>query len=303
MKSFSYSFIAPLDFPKTLAYIGRFENDRMEAVANGKYYHVLGDEAGHFLVEIAPTEPQQLTATVLKGKMSARRELLVDKFMRRTFGKDEDLLAFYKFSRQDQLLSSLVKRFRGLRLVGISNVWECLTWSIIGQQVSVQSAFSTRSRITAKAGAFIEWHGNRYEGFPTPQQISQLTLEELRNCGCSRQKADYLKCLAEEILSGTLAEGDLMKSSFIDIRMRLLALRGIGPWSVEYAMMRCFADPDACPYEDIGLRNALGSEGGLGRQATMEETKQLTEAWKPWRGYGTFYIWHTLLKKKTKPEM
>ncbi len=300
MASFIFNFSAPLHFQRTLAYIGRFENDRMEAVAEGRYYHVLGDEAGHFLLEVAETQPQQLAVRLCKGRGSVRREKQIRRFVERTFGDDDTLLAFYRFARKDKLLSQLVRRFQGVRLVGMSSLWECLSWSIIGQQVSVQSAFSTRSRITAKAGAAVEWNGDRYEGFPSVQQISALTLNDLRACGCSRQKADYLKALAEEILSGELDEAELMQLPFDHVRKRLLALRGIGPWSVEYAMLRCLGDPDACPYEDIGLRNAVGKECGLGRQASMEEVKDITAAWKPFRGFGTFYIWQTLLKPRGK---
>jgi len=59
-------------------------------------------------------------------------------------------------------------------------------------------------------------------------------------------------------------------------------------------MMRVIADADACPLEDIGLRNAIGEEYGLGHQATTAETTVITDRWRPFRAFGTFYLWQTL---------
>ncbi len=175
------------------------------------------------------------------------------------------------------------------------SLWECLSWSIIGQQVSVASAFSVRSRLALYCGAVVSWQGKVYEGFPTPEAVLSMTPDELRNCGLSRQKGEYLQGLAQELCLGYLSASLLSESDPAGIRARLIQLRGIGPWSVEYAMMRVHGDPDACPFEDIGLRNAIAREYGLGRQASVEETQNITERWRPYRGYATFYIWFTLL--------
>ena len=94
---------------------------------------------------------------------------------------------------------------------------------------------------------------------------------------------------------GELNEAELLKLPPHEARAKLLALHGIGPWSVEYCMMRVHGDADACPVADIGLRNAIANVYGLRHQATIQEVERITAAWRPFRAYGTFYIWYTLL--------
>ena len=294
MSAFVYETRAPLDFPRTLAYIGRYETAQREAVGEGVVLQVLSDAAGYFLVELRALAPRSLAATQLTGRPSRRRTALLEKFVRRSLGPDEPLLGFYRAARADPVLARLVKRFRGVRLVGVWDLWECLGWSILGQQVSVQSAFAMRARLARHAGAVVRYQGTVFEGFPTPAALLALSDDDLRACGLSRGKVDYLRSIARLIEAGSLVEDELLVLPFAEARLKLRALRGLGPWSVEYAMMRVFADPDACPIEDIGLRNALGKEYALGHQATLAETRALTDRWHPFRAYGTFYLWQTL---------
>ena len=292
-----FEFSAPLNFPHTLQYIGRYETAQRHAVADGKYYQVLTDGRGYFLVEVQQTAKQTITAAIVRGRDSARRAALISRFIARTFGPDDELKRFYAFAKTHPILSALVKRYRGLRLVGVVNLWECLAWSIIGQQVSVASAFATRSRLVRETGAVMTYKGIEFEGFPPPHVLVETSTEQLRACGCSRQKADYLQSLAEAMASGELNEDEVLSLPAQEARKKLLSLRGIGPWSAEYCMMRVHGDADACPLEDIGLRNAIANVYGLDRQATIRETEQITNAWRPFRSYGTFYLWQTLLEK------
>jgi DNA-3-methyladenine glycosylase II len=290
-----FTFTAPLDWEKTIRYIGRYENDQTHAVEGGCYRQVLGDDDGYFLVEIAPAGEQQVSAKIVSGETSEHRLKLVKRLVERTFGPDEELLSFYQFASRHEYLSTLVERFYGLRLVGVVNLWECLSWSIIGQQVSVASAFATRSRLAHYTGAVVRYLGKEYTGFPIPAAVLSLTSDELRACGFSRQKANYVQGLASEIFLSDLCEETLHTLPAPAQRRRLLAINGIGPWSADYAMMRVHGDADACPLEDIGLRNALRSEFNLSRQPTITETELLTASWRPFRSYATFYIWFTLL--------
>ncbi|MBU1638221.1 hypothetical protein KKC97_11205 [bacterium] len=290
-----FSFSAPFDWHKTIRYIGRYENDQTHAVEGGCYRQVLGDEGGYFLVEIAPYGEQAVTASIVHGNVSKSRLLLVKKLVERTFGPDEVLLEFYQFASKHSYLSSLIERFYGLRVVGVVSLWECLGWSIIGQQVSVASAFATRSRLAHFTNAVVEFDGKEYTGFPVPEAVLAMSLDELKSCGFSKPKAEYLQGLASEIILQHLNEEEISRYSPADLRRRLLEIRGIGPWSADYAGMRIHNNPDACPLEDIGLRNALRNELKLPHQPTIAETERLTASWQPFRSYATFYIWFTLI--------
>ncbi len=291
----THTFTAPFDFARTALYIGRYENAQTHAVSGERFCQVLADELGYYLVEVTPCERNSIHARIVVGDRTASRQAQLEHFVKRTFGPDDELLAFYRFSESDRRLQSWTRDYCGLRLVGVHSLWECLSWSIIGQQVSVASAFAVRSRLALYCNAVVAWQDKVYEGFPAPEALLSLTAAELRKCGLSRQKGEYLQGLARDVALGYLNESLLSEADPAEIRARLLAIRGIGPWSVEYAMMRVHGDADACPYEDIGLRNALARQYRLGRQATLDETKRITESWRPFRSYATFYIWYTLL--------
>lgn len=292
----THTFSAPFDFARTAKYIGRYENAQTHAVSGEQFCQVLADDDGYYLVEVTPHNHNAVNARIVVGQETSSRRAQIEHFLKRTFGCDDELLRFYEFAKPDAHLSKWTNEFQGLRLVGMHNLWECLSWSIIGQQVSVASAFAMRSRLALYCGAIVRWQDKVYEGFPTALSLLSMTPEELRECGLSKQKGEYLQGLAQELCLGYLSASLLSDSDPSEIRARLISLRGIGPWSVEYAMMRVHGDADACPLEDIGLRNALAREYGLGRQATIEETRNITESWRPFRGYATFYIWYTLLK-------
>ncbi len=292
----SYRFSAPLNFPATLRYIGRFENDRMNAVIDGTYYHVLADARGTFLIAVSQSSPQRLRVQMLTGRPSRSRSELITRFVARTFGSCADLNRFYRLRTTDEVLHKVRRRYRGLRVVGIVSLWECLAWAIIGQQVSVQSAFAVRSRLSRRAGASVVYKGEVFEGFPAPGQFLTLSSHALREDGFSRQKAQYVQELAERIVGEDLDEERLLTRPKDVARKELLSLRGIGPWTCEYTMMRVFGDTDALPLEDIGLRNAVAAEYGLGKQATMEQVAEISDAWTPFRGHATFYLWQTLVK-------
>ncbi len=294
----SYTFAAPLNFSATLHYIGRFENDRMNAVVDGVYFHVLADSKEHFLVSLSSPHPQQIEAKILSGRTSIAKWKLVERFVRRTFGSCDNLSCFYKHRADDDVLNRVRKHFRGLRVVGIVSLWECLAWSIIGQQISIYAAFAVRSRLTKLAGTQLTYRDQIYEGFPSPAQFLSLSPARLRGAGFSLSKAKYLLDIAEMTVAGDLDENSLLASTKQEVRKKLLGLRGVGPWTCEYAMMRVFGDTDALPLEDIGLRNAVGREYRLGRQASMPEVAEISEAWKPFRGHATFYLWQTLAKDK-----
>jgi AraC family transcriptional regulator of adaptative response / DNA-3-methyladenine glycosylase II len=91
-----------------------------------------------------------------------------------------------------------------------------------------------------------------------------------------------------------LASGDVRLdrgADRADVRMRLLALPGIGPWTADYVAMRALGDPDVFLPTDVGVRRALVGLGLPGDAASAEEQSR---RWRPWRSYGLMHLWSTL---------
>ena len=77
----------------------------------------------------------------------------------------------------------------------------------------------------------------------------------------------------------------------VDVRARLLALPGIGPWTADYVAMRALGDPDVFLPTDVGVRRALA---GLGLAGDADSAQTLSRHWRPWRSYGLMHLWSTL---------
>jgi DNA-3-methyladenine glycosylase II len=96
-----------------------------------------------------------------------------------------------------------------------------------------------------------------------------------------------------------MADGQLSKDMLLNISLkeaekRLTAVRGIGPWTAHYVMMRCLRHPAAFPVDDAGLINAIKTVGRMARKPTRQEVLKLAEPWKGWEAYAVFYLWRML---------
>lgn len=97
-----------------------------------------------------------------------------------------------------------------------------------------------------------------------------------------------------------MANGELAKEAllqlqdFKQVQSSLLAIKGIGAWTSDYVLMKCFRHPAALPIADVGLHNALKLQLGLERKPAIQEINQLAAYWDGWQAYATFYLWRSL---------
>ena len=163
-------------------------------------------------------------------------------------GREFDLAPFYEWAAADSVLGPITVRFAGLRPPLAPGPFESLVTSITAQQVSLRSAFAMRSRLIERFG---ERAANAYS-FPTRERIAAATAAELLGVGFSRAKADYALGLARSDLDleGLASLGD------DEVRARITALRGLGPWTAEWFLARHLARPHAWPVGDLALRKA-----------------------------------------------
>jgi DNA-3-methyladenine glycosylase II len=164
-------------------------------------------------------------------------------------GKPFELAPFVAWSAGQPVLSELVPRLAGLRPPLAPDPFESLVTSITAQQISLRAAVGIRNRM-------IERYGERAEhayAFPARERIALASEEELVALGFSRRKAEYVIGLAraELDLDGLAALPD------DEIRARLVALRGLGPWTAEWFLARHLARPRAWPVGDLALRKAV----------------------------------------------
>ncbi len=157
------------------------------------------------------------------------------------------------------MLAEIVARLPGFRPPLSPDAFESLVTSITSQQVSLRSAFAMRSRFVAKLGEPV----GRVFAFPTRERVAAASEADLFSLGFSHRKAEYVIGLARDELDlDSLAEqGD------DEIRARLVAVRGLGPWTAEWFLARHLARPRAWPLGDVALRRAVNLFYG----STVEE--------------------------------
>ncbi|WP_339221685.1 DNA-3-methyladenine glycosylase 2 [Paenibacillus sp. FSL H8-0332] len=253
-------------------------------------------EGGPLLVRLSVSEGHKLSVTRLHGAVpGALEQEQLARYIVEWFDLDRDLAPFYKLAAADPLLGPLASQHRGLRIIGIPDLFEALCWAILGQQVNLAFAYRLKQRLTAEYGEALEWEGQTYYRFPGPEVFAEVQVEELCTLQLTRSKAQTVLTVASLITSGELSREELLAlPSPAAAEQRLLQIRGIGPWTSQYVRMRCLRDASSFPVGDVGLQNVIKFLTGMDRKPTPAELLELARPWQGWEAYATFYLWRAL---------
>ena len=199
---------------------------------------------------------------------------------------DLDLRPFYQVAASHPILGAITQELHGLKPMRPASLFEMLVIAITEQQISLAAAYRIRTRI-------IERYGERVNGlwvFPSPRRLSESSISELMTCGLSQRKAEYVQGVAYQVADGLLDLDRLEAMSDEDVRRLLLQIRGLGPWSAEYFLVRGLSRPDRVPADDLGIRSIVGRYLGRGPRLSPQGTLRKLAAFKPYRGLAAFYL-------------
>ncbi len=202
-------------------------------------------------------------------------------------GLDQDAAAFARLARRLGL-ARLVAGRPGLRLIRTEGVWDGLLWSIIGQQINLPFACVLRRRLVENTGARLP--GGLFT-LPTPAALARLEPAQLRPWQFSQRKAEYLIGAARLIVEGQLDLPGLHAMSATRAERSLLAVRGLGPWSVHYLMMRSLGFADCVPIGDTGVTSGLQTLFDLEERPDADATLRLMAVFSPHRSLATAHLW------------
>ena len=160
-----------------------------------------------------------------------------------------------------------------------------LSQLILEQQVSITSAKACYDKI--------EKHLN---GF-TPKLVLEVSDEELKSCGVSRQKINYIKNLAISIEENKIDLESFHSKTEIEVFTELIQLKGIGKWTAQVYLMFYLQKKDIFPIGDIAVQHTMGE---LFQTETLEEMEKHANNWKPYRSLATYLLWHYYLKKRNR---
>ncbi len=202
-----------------------------------------------------------------------------------------DLEKFYEAVKNDRIMAAIAEKLRGLKSPTTPTVFESLVSSIIEQQISLIVAHSMEVRVVKAFGDALRIDDRDYYIFPTPQRLASATVEELRQCGLSEKKAEYIRDVSESIIEGKLDLEGLKElgdtSAVID---RLLKVRGIGIWTAEMTVLRGMHRLEEMPADDIGLRRCIAHYYKNDQRISTGEARQIARKWGKWKGLAGFYL-------------
>ena len=280
----------PFDFELTAGYHTYFQaRSGADSLTDGTYRRLLDLDGRFALASVrstgnvdAPALELHLQGNGLAEGDAERARCQVEWML----GAQQQLCPFYEAA--DASLAGLCQRFWGLHLPRTATLFEGLTLAILGQQISAAVARMMRTLLIEHFGASAEFDGVEYYAFPRPEAIYGSTIDELRALKLTQRKAEYLHGLAGAALQPEWRELTSLDDS--ELVARLTALRGLGPWTAQWALIRALARPDALPLGDLALRRGVSRLLAGGESVSDADVERLTQRWRPWRSYATTYL-------------
>ncbi|QPI67676.1 DNA-3-methyladenine glycosylase 2 family protein [Exiguobacterium sp. PBE] len=283
----------PFDFQECLVFLSRSEQEVLHVTTPDTVRKLMRIGERLILIELQEAE-HHIRVRFPVDEVSETEKERVAREVRDWLDLERDLKPFETMGAKDELLAPLIEAHRGLRMIGFPDLFEALVWAIIGQQITLSFAYTIKRRFVERYGDQRVVEERTYWMFPRAERIALLEPEELRELQFSRRKAEYVIDIAREITNGDLSKTALQSLSSANIRERLLAIRGVGAWTADYVLMKCFQDASAFPIADVGLHQAIQHQLGTSKKPTIEEVKRYGESWQGWEGYATFYLWRSL---------
>ncbi len=248
------------------------------------------------LIEISGKE-RLLNVKLLTSVAAGRSDVLAEiaAYVGEWFDLERDMRPFYELAARDPVLQGAAKAYAGLRVMGIPELFEALAWGIIGQQINLPFAYRLKRRLVERYGDAAVHGGRTYYMFPAAEKVADLTVGAMDGLQLTVKKREYLIDTAQLIAGGKLTKSALLEAGSMRQAERMLTeIRGIGPWTANYVLMRCLRFADAFPIDDVGLQLAVKSVLGLDRKPFKSELVDLSAHWRGWEAYAVFYLWRLL---------
>ncbi|UOQ95338.1 DNA-3-methyladenine glycosylase [Halobacillus shinanisalinarum] len=284
----------PLDFnlDQCLVYLNRSNQEVLHKVNGKKLTKLLKINESPLLIEITSGE-NALTVEFPFGTPSQEKGVAVYSYIWDWFDLGRNLEGFYKMANEDLILQNIVPKHSGLRIVGIPDLFEALTWAVIGQQINLTFAYTLKKRFVEHFGEKLEHQDEEFWLYPRSETIAALTVNDLKGLQFTTRKAEYVIGIAKAIVSREITKQGLLQLDYSDMKNRLMKLRGVGEWTADYVMMRCLHQTSAFPAADIGIHHALRKQFGLDRKPSTNYVEKLSWNWGEWRAYAAFYLWRS----------
>lgn len=277
-------FRPPYDWAAARAFLTLRLYQGIEAFIGDDYCRSFRIDGYCGLVFVGPGGPDWLKVRVICANLAVLPKVIAR--VRRCFDLDCDPATIGAHLSEDDLLCPLVALRPGLRVLQSWSLYEGLVRTILGQQVTVKAAIALGNQFVGTLGVPLSSRlcGNSpiTHIFPEATRCEHEAFAFLRMPKARQRTLSNVSCaLANEKDTEVLDVGD--------VRQRLSAIAGIGPWTLDYLALRVLSDPDAFPHSDVAILRAYAREReALGICEPLEDYGQ---RWKPWRAYAAQHLW------------
>ena len=194
------------------------------------------------------------------------------------------LNSFKKLSELDDDLKYIINKYNLPDSRKESNTFETLMRIIIGQQISRKAAESIYQKLKEKK-------------ITTYKNFLNTDDKYLKNLGLSFRKIIYIKDLAKNIYEKKIKLNEFKKSSSEVVYNSLIKIKGIGKWTINNYQLFVLEDCDAWPGGDLAIQEAIKSLKNLDVRPNENESNNIAEKWRPFRGSAALLLWHYYSKK------
>ena len=184
--------------------------------------------------------------------------------------------------REDPTMARLIDRHGPLAVEPAGDEFSRLCTSIVNQQLSTASAAAIHERFLDVLG-----------GDPTPDGVLAADEDDLREAGLSGTKVEYLREVAAAFRDGDreLTREGLADASDDEVVAALTEIRGVGEWTARMYLIFALGREDVLPLGDLAVRKGIEQVYNDGDDLTRAEMREIGDAWRPYRSYGTRYVW------------
>ena len=187
-------------------------------------------------------------------------------------------------SNIDAILRELINKYSQSTLTTHGDALETLMRSIVGQQISVKAAASVWQKIIDLLDEI------------KPDNVLLAGFENLRSCGLSKQKTQYILNIAEHFKSHNINDESYWNDRELsNIYDELITIKGIGPWTAEMFGMFYLLERDIFPLKDLGILKAINQLYCVdGIPLQIDQVVAISDRWKPYRTVASWYLWRSI---------
>lgn len=225
----------------------------------------------------------------IDGSQVAGGTELLENMVKRMLGLTQRIEEFEEAYRHHPHLGILISRHPGLRVPLAATPYEALTWAITGQHISVHSAVALRRKLILAAGLK---HSGGLACYPDAHRISRMSEADLRQEGFTQAKARTLIGVSHKVKDNLLPLDEWTVTLPVEeMNEKLLLVSGIGPWTINYALLRGFGWMDGSLHGDAAVRRNLQMLLIYSEKVTEGFAKCWLAEFSPWRALVAAHLW------------